>query len=114
MTRDEPAFNPDDVTYCAWWDMAAPGWRTGVTEWGPGADPDGSRAQLTILGGDPALYQQFARDYYEVDAPLDAVEAIYRHRPLTRELILALNPDANAEEVLRNAAASGYGHEASA
>jgi hypothetical protein len=53
----------------------------------PGSDPDGSEWLLAILDGEPATYQRYALEYFEKELPLDAIQAIYRGRPLTRELV---------------------------
>src|SRR6185503_9675199 len=39
---DEPALNPDDVTYCIWWHNSAPGWQMGVSDFPVEDDADGS------------------------------------------------------------------------
>jgi hypothetical protein len=54
---------------------------------------DGSEEMLKILNGDPATYKEFARDYYEVEIPLDAVEHIYANLPLTEGVVQSLNAE---------------------
>lgn len=107
--RDEPAFEPEVATYAIWWDRATPGWRTGITTFPDDDDPDGSAAHLEIFGGHARSYVEFAADYYERALALGPVEAIYAHAPLTPSMVVALNPEANAETVIADARALGYG-----
>jgi len=96
----EPAFDPQNSTFCIWRRSQDPGWSRGPVEYAPGDDPDGSAELLGILDGDPMSYQQFAVDYYEVELPLTAVEAIYAHRPLTDGLVRQLNPETSLEALV--------------
>jgi len=104
----EPAFSMEAVTFCIWrrWSDAA--WQCGVETFPEGGDPDGSEWMLAIFDGDPATYQAFAREYYEVEVPLEPVRAIYDYEPLTDELVQALNSEATAEGVGADALEIGY------
>ena len=73
-----------------------------------GDDPDGSAQLLQILDGRPESYRAFAADYYEVDLPLDAVAAVYRHQPLTPELLARLNADVTIDALREDAVEIGY------
>ncbi|HKA21876.1 MAG TPA: hypothetical protein VKN18_26605, partial [Blastocatellia bacterium] len=55
--------------------------------------PDGSDQLLAMLDGKPETYREFAEEYYERDIPLFVIEHIYKHQPLTDEIIASLNPD---------------------
>jgi hypothetical protein len=57
--------------------------------------PDGSEQMLKTLNGDPPAYKEFARDYYEVEIPLDAVEHIYANLPFTKGVVQSLNVSLN-------------------
>ena len=46
---------------------------------------------LKILNGDPATYQEFARDYDEVEITLGAIEHIYANLTLTEMIVRLLN-----------------------
>jgi len=48
---------------------------------------------LSILEGDPKLYQSWAESYYERPVALDVVRHVYEHKPLTDEIIRTLNQD---------------------
>jgi hypothetical protein len=51
-----------------------------------------------MLDGDPSTYRDWAQDYYDLavpegwDLPLEGVERIYRHEPLSAELVSMLHP----------------------
>jgi hypothetical protein len=109
--RDEPAFSRDDVTFCLWWEESRPGWHVGVRSFLAGEHPDGSEAMLAIYDGKPETYVAWASGYYETEIPFDAVETIYRHRPLTEGLIQSLNREARLEALLEECANWPYGHE---
>ena len=54
---------------------------------------------LFMLDGNPNTYQQWASEYYEKDTPLDAVKAIYEHKPLTQQLVSRLNSERRIEDL---------------
>ena len=89
----EPAFSPDDVTFCLWRATSDPEWhRAEVATYSPGCD--GSEWLLDLYDGRPESYVAFAANYFEVELRQDDVAAIYAHRPLDREMARRLNPDA--------------------
>ena len=67
-------------------------WSCGPVELPSGHDPDGSEELLSILDGRFEHCIEFARDYYEVEITPADVAAVYRHDPLTNELVRRLNP----------------------
>ena len=96
----EPAFTLEDTTFCLWRRHADSNWQVGEIEYpSDDLDPDGSDALLAILDGQAATYQEFAESYYERSVDLSSVEKIYQHRPLTQELISALNPELSPEDL---------------
>jgi hypothetical protein len=96
----EPAFTLEDTTFCLWRRHADSNWQVGEIEYPSNdLDPDGSDALLAILDGQAATYQEFAESYYERSVDLSSVEKIYQHRPLTQELISALNPELSPEDL---------------
>src|SRR5262249_15773050 len=88
---DEPAFSIKDVSFCIWRRDSDGVWQCGLTVFPEGDDPDGSEWMLKIFDGDPKTYQEFALDYYEVKLPMTAIEHIYDHKPLTDNVVRALN-----------------------
>ncbi|MEO8609460.1 MAG: hypothetical protein ABI690_16330 [Chloroflexota bacterium] len=105
---DNPALTLDDVTYCIWWHNSVPEWRMGVSDFPLEDDPDGSEGHLQILDGDPATYQEYARQYYERETPIAVIRAIYAHYPVSKEAIQALDPSANVERIFMDMRAYGY------
>lgn len=95
----EPAFMMDTTTFCAWCTDGQTWLRARSLELPPGKDPDGSEWLLSILDGDPATYQRYAREYFEEEVPLDAIKAIYQGRPLTRELVHRIDRDRELDDL---------------
>jgi len=109
--RAEPAFDTDNSSFCIWRLCSDVEWRTGEISYTDGhIDPDGSAGMLSILGGDPESYRNWASEYFECDLPLRSVAAIYRHRPLTEELVRSLNPEASLGLLQRDVATIGFPH----
>jgi len=106
--RDEPAFDTRNTTFCIWRRAAAPAWERGPVQFPPGDDPDGSADLLRHLDGRPEAYVTFAAEYYEVDVPLDAVAAIYRHEPLTDALVARLNPTIGVRDLASDLGEIGF------
>lgn len=103
----EPAFSMDAVSSIAWVDPTERQWRLAL----PGTPEVGRRADdlLSLLSsGDPAAYVAWAREYHEVNVPLKAVQAVFRHQPLTHELVAALNDDLTLGDVMADANEIGY------
>ena len=103
LTRGLPAVFDDFLfgepvnsigTTCCLWYTPAHNWQTGVL----GPEDDGSEELLFIFDGQPATYAEWATEYYtdETDrppVPVGAVAAVYRHEPLTKALVRAINPE---------------------
>lgn len=101
------------VTACAWRTADDVRWRTGDGITFPGAhhEPDGAaRLFALLLDPDPAAYVRARHDPKAPDAgpPQDAVREAYALRPLTRETVRALNPDAPFEAVTAELRRIGY------
>ncbi len=56
------------------------------------SDPDGFEFLLSPLDGRPETYQAWVADYYECDVELATVEHVYRHQPLTAEVVAGRTP----------------------
>jgi hypothetical protein len=105
----EPAFSVEAVTFCIWRQRGDEVWQVGPVEFPPAhPDPDVSGYLLGILDGRPESYQAWATDYYERDVELAAVEEVYRHRPLTPELVARLNPEVSLGELVEDISEVGY------
>jgi hypothetical protein len=105
---DEPAFNLKETTFCLWRTASDSLWRCGPILFPEGEDPDGSEGLLWALDGNPITYAKFVQEYFECTPVLEAIERIYRHQPLTTELVAALNPEKDFAESLRDAEEIGY------
>ena len=95
----DPAFAAEETTFCIWRKYSDSKWQTGKIEFPDGEDPDGSEDLLFMLDGIPKTYQQWVKEYYEKDIPLDAVKAVYEHKPLTQQLVSSLNPERRFEDL---------------
>ncbi|MCX5586028.1 hypothetical protein [Streptomyces erythrochromogenes] len=114
----EPAFCDDDgdgpvprVTVVFWREAADGAWRTGPVETpeGPGGYGDGARDLFEVLAaGTPEAYRDFAEDYHERSVDLDAIRHVFALRPLTGDVVGALNPEADPGVVAGAVAATGY------
>lgn len=105
----EPAFAVEDTTFCIWRHHGDRGWHVGPVEFphGPG-HPDGSESLLSALDGRPETYQVWAAEYYDLEVSLAAVEHVYQHRPLTREVVARLNPELSLTELADDRDEIGY------
>ncbi|WP_083019030.1 hypothetical protein [Mycobacteroides saopaulense] len=113
---DESAFAFDGVfaaTYCLWRQQHDRTWQTGSVvypEHQVGISPDGSDQFLNeILTGPTSLpYQQFVRDYFETQPDPAAIEHVFELRPLTEDVVRALNPDITLEDLVDDIDSIGY------
>ena len=104
----EPAFASQDATFCLWRTHQDAGWQRGTIEFPDADDPDGSAALLAMLDGRPETYLKFAQEYYEREFDLSAIAAVYRHQPLTENLLQSLNENLKLADVLEEAKQIGY------
>lgn len=104
----EPAFSMSEITFCIWRCSDEDDWSIGPIKFPRSSDPDGSRYLLGFLDGKPKTYQTFAEDYYETEIPIDSVQHIYRHLPLTTEIVESLNPAATLKMIANDLKEIGY------
>lgn len=100
----EPAFSIQYATFCYWRKVSDLSWHkvdSTLTD-------DGSDDMLALLVSEPAAYKAWAEDYYEIPVSLEAVVALFSHRPLNDSLILELNPDAVLSSAYAEANEIGY------
>ena len=105
---DEPAFDTRNSTFCIWRRDTGDRWWHGPVDLPQGDDPDGSAGLLAILRGEPEQYVEFARNYFERQIAVSDVTTIYRHEPLTQDLIRRLSPSAGLESVAKDLHEIGY------
>lgn len=105
----EPAFSMHDVTFCFWRLYGDNAWSTGQIQFPRSDDPDGSGYLLRFLDAVPKTYQTFAKDYYEREIPIDGIGHVYKHLPITNEIVKLLNPDATLKMIEKDLKEIGYG-----
>jgi hypothetical protein len=112
---EEPAFSDDGmpvVTACLWRQPADTAWRTGRSiefPESPNDDPDGATLLFPLLvDRDADAYRAFAEDYYEVPVDPAPVRHILALRPLTAEVVAALNPQCELADLTEDIAGIGY------
>ncbi|MFB7372642.1 hypothetical protein ACFC0D_22655 [Streptomyces sp. NPDC056222] len=112
---EEPAFSDEDgvalVTACLWREPTDTAWRAGTIDfpnWGDG-EPDGSERIFELLVDRSAeAYAEWASDYYETPVDLAAVRHVLALRPLTPEVVAALNPEVAPADLAEDIAEIGY------
>ncbi|MFE5944307.1 hypothetical protein [Streptomyces sp. NPDC056480] len=112
----EPAFTDEDgihvTTACLWRETADTAWHTGPVEFTDledQEDPDGSGGLFHHLTDRSAeAYAEWASDYYERSVDLDAVRHVLALRPLTAEIVAALNPEVTLADLAEDAQEIGY------
>ena len=106
---NEPAFSLSDTTFCIWRTKNDRTWQHGDIEFPEGSnDPDGSVGLLAMMDGNPQTYQAWAEYYFERPIDLSSVIHIYKHHPLTDELIKKLNTDTSMQEIISDVDEIGY------
>ena len=106
----EPAFYINQATFCVWRKSEDISWTKGPLSLpAEDDDPDGSKNLLNILDGNSRTFQEWAEYYHERTIPLDVIEAIYQHQPITDGLIMDLDVrDKNISELSADLAEIGY------
>lgn len=112
---EEPAFSDEDgtplVTACLWREAGDGGWTAGTIDFPEAAteDPDGAGYLFSLLvDRSPEAFQRWAEDYYGVPVDLEAVRHVFSSRPLTEEVVRALNPEAGLTDLAQDIAEIGY------
>ena len=109
---DEPAFTLHDVplvTLTLWRLDGDRSWSYGeaVGADAPAGD-DGGTWLFDELDGTPETYLSFAEGYYEVPLNLSAVSHVFAHRPLTDDVVRALNAELTVADVVDDTRSIGY------
>lgn len=112
---EEPAFSDEDgtplATACMWRETGDDGWKTGTIDFPEREreDPDGAGYLFQLLvDRSPETFQSWAEDYYGVPVALDAVRHIFSSRPLTIEVVHALNSEIVLADLSDDIAQIGY------
>ncbi|MFI1920107.1 hypothetical protein [Nocardia sp. NPDC020380] len=104
----EPAFADHDgpplVTVCFWREPHD-------ADWGVSAGERGGQGLFELLvDGTPEGYQEWVKDYYEVEVSLAAVQHVYALLPLTPAVVAGLNPDVDLRDLEPDIVEIGYPH----
>lgn len=90
-------FDDEDISFATWFPKSDNQWRKGEVEpfvdIEPQDDPDGSKMILSYFPFNFEDYINEAEDYYSCKIDSQTVQAIYRHEPLTNEIIRKINKD---------------------
>ncbi|MDQ2587961.1 hypothetical protein [Saccharothrix yanglingensis] len=92
---DEPAFTDEGtpcVTVCLWREWGDARWRHGDIAFPDDAQDGADWLFDLLIDGSPEAFQDWAQDYYQQPVDLEAVRHLYAGRPLTTEVVAALNP----------------------
>jgi hypothetical protein len=111
----EPAFlshsGVQRATVCFWREREDLAWRCGDIQFLGKDEDDVDGAEWLfglLLQGRAEAYLAFAEDYYEVTPALEAIQHVYALKPLTQEVISALNPAVRLEDLAEDIAGIGY------
>ncbi len=85
------------TTFCIWRKATDDNWKVGDIKFPKVKYGDGSADLLYIFDNNPSTYKKWASDYYEEQfeehkLKLDLVKHIYDFKPLTKDVVLGLNP----------------------
>jgi hypothetical protein len=97
---DDPMYEKEVVTFCVWRETTDTEWQKGEIE-NPDNDDDGMNFLLAFLFSSAEDYREWAKDYYEKELPLEAIELVYIGEEITEELVAAINPERDVVEVLK-------------
>lgn len=76
------------TNFCLWTD------ESGEWQYNETGKADGKEELLSIFNGNPATYKQWAEEYFEVEEiSLDVIDQIYRGEILTKNMVMAVNPE---------------------
>ena len=73
-----------------------------------GDDPDGADRLFEQLDGRPETYRNYALEYFETTIDVAAISRVYRHEPLSVELLSALNPELSLADIAADLDEIGY------
>jgi len=102
------------TTFCIWRKLTDEQWLIGDIEFPDHQYKDGSADLLQLLDGNPETYKDWAEVYYEEefeerDLDLEMVKHIYAGYPLTRELVLRINPQLeDFDQLIKDLKEIGY------
>ena len=101
------------VTVALWRMATDQQWRLGTISYPRSweseyADPDGAGWLFAQLDGRAESYLRYASNYFGRQLANEAVTAVLEHRPLTRVLVRALNPERSLPDLASDLGRIGY------
>lgn len=94
----DPALEKEVVTFCAWQTEEDTAWHSAKSDIPEGWD-DGIDTFL-YYAADLTRYKEWFEEYYEADLDMKVLQTIFAGQNPTAEMIGALNPEGDAEEIL--------------
>jgi hypothetical protein len=102
---EEPAFVQEEITFAFWAKGGDGDWRAGAVKPPRGKDADGAER---LLGCFRKSFEAWRKKYYDTPSS-PALEVLWWERaPITREVVLALNPEADLKAVREEAKLLGW------
>ncbi|MFF9147217.1 hypothetical protein ACF1BN_20405 [Streptomyces sp. NPDC014861] len=95
------------VTACLWRESADDRWQVGDIEY-DGHDDGAIHLFRLLTDGTPEVFQRWLERYYSTGVDLGAVRHVFASRPLTHEVVTALNPHITREQWNAAVASTGY------
>ncbi|MGQ8872552.1 hypothetical protein [Paenibacillus sp. TSA_86.1] len=99
---EEPAFMMDQTTFCIWNEEEQNKW-TSTQQL-----PDEAYALLQVFVGGAEYYHAWAQEYYEIELDLQPIQHIFSMKPLNEQLLQALNPEIELDELEEDVTEIGY------
>ena len=102
VLQDE-SIEMNDVTFCIWRRNTDSNWKKGKVDV-PETYEEGDDGEGFLLGyiyEDPASWLEWAKYYYSREIPIDYIKNIYEHRNITKEVLQKINPERDAESVMK-------------
>ncbi len=103
--KDEPAFVLDEITFAFWATGREGDWKAGRVKSAQGKDADGAQRLLACFGKN---FERWRKGYYDTPASKALGVLWWEKEPITREVVLALNPEADLKAVREEAKLLGW------
>ncbi|WP_434749855.1 hypothetical protein [Paenibacillus amylolyticus] len=99
---EEPAFMMDQTSFCIWNEEEQNKWASTQQL------SDESYALLQVLVGGAEYYHAWAQEYYEIELDLKLIQHVFAMKPLNEQLLQALNPELELDELEEDITEIGY------